>query len=206
MKPPPSIPAAPLQALLAQIAERELGNLEDPRGSNRGAALAKYFAADGYDPREDGAKEDSGYPWCAAFVTWCVQEWTRQLAALFAAPSRPGMDAGPRSVSGLPKSFRPPRLSAAWDFQAWGQKNGCTVFAPPSPGVLFGTLDQPARGDVVVFTFSHVGIVRTPLSGRQFTTVEGNANPEGGREGYGVFSLQRRFDQARCFVRLPNPV
>lgn len=191
MNAPPSIPAAPLQALLAEIAERELGHEESPRGSNRGADLVKYFAADGYDPREDGAKADEGYPWCAAEVTWCVQEWVRQLGA--------------KGLT-LPKSFRAPHLSAAWDFQAWGQKNGCTVFAPPLPGVLPGALRRPARGDIVVFTFSHVGIVRTPRPGRVFDTVEGNANPEGGRDGYGVFPLTRRWDQARCFVRLPNPI
>ena len=46
----------------------------------------------------------------------------------------------------------------------------------------------PQRGDIVVFKFSHIGIVAVVNStgGRNFTSVEGNSNAEGGADGYAV--------------------
>jgi hypothetical protein len=179
--------------LLARIAESQLGVEETPHGSNRGEDLKKFFEADDYVPepacRAEASerRRDEGYPWCASFVSWCVQEMVRQLAA--------------RNPPVLfPSTFHVPRLCRAFAFQEWGEDNNCHVFGP--------TRDR-ARGDIVVFNFSHVGIVthasELPMvSG--FQSVEGNTNEDGGPEGYEVARRLRRLDAVKCFVRLPDPL
>jgi len=47
------------------VALREVGVKEDPAGSNSGRRVNQYLAAAGLGP---------GYPWCAAFVTWCLEK------------------------------------------------------------------------------------------------------------------------------------
>lgn len=163
---------------LARIAEAELGNAEEPRGSNRGAAIQKYFEADAYTPN----KADNGYAWCACFVSWCVQ---RFLA----------------SAEGADVVVRPPRLSAAFSFRDWGKANGCLVL---TPGACNPAHEWPKRGDIVVYTFSHVGIV-TSVSAkgdRVFSAVEGNTDENGGREGWEVARRARTFGNVLCFVRM----
>ena len=54
--------------LLSQVidtARKEIGNGEDPPGSNSGPRVAAYLKSVGLAP---------GYPWCAAFVFWCFQQ------------------------------------------------------------------------------------------------------------------------------------
>jgi len=51
------------------IAEQEIGVREDPKRPNRGKRVEEYLRFVGLDPDKGGAK---GYPWCAAFVCWCV--------------------------------------------------------------------------------------------------------------------------------------
>ncbi len=183
--------------LLAAIAESQIGVQEDPPHVNKGAALQKYFVADNYVP--DSAPSgsslqssayslqpvDEGYPWCAAFVSWCIQELARQMVN--------------RKGPLLP--FAPPRLCRAFDLPAWGtHAQGCRVWAPWQ-----GTL--PQRGDVVIYRFSHCGIVvqgaDDPSSGI-FEAVEGNTNEDGGPEGYEVAQRTRRLNQVQNFVRLPD--
>jgi hypothetical protein len=167
--------------LLARIAESQIGAAETPHGSNRGEALKKFFEADDYQP-----SPDEGYPWCASFVSWCVQEMVRQLAA--------------RKPSVLfPSTFHIPRLCRAFAFQAWGAANNCRIFGPSK---------ERTRGDIVIFNSSHVGIVTRAsdlpmVSG--FESVEGNTNTDGGREGYEVARRLRRLAVVQCFVRLPSP-
>jgi hypothetical protein len=162
---------------LAAIAESQCDLAESPRGSNRGAALTKFFAADDYHP---GGK-DEGYPWCACFVSWCVQQFLRKASTHFAGVT-------------------PPRLAAAFDFKAWGAAHHAMIFTPLAcrPGQLW-----PQRGDIVVFKFSHVGIVAA-VNGRDriFTSIEGNSNADGGRDGYAVVRHGRTFTPVREFIRL----
>lgn len=44
----------------------QIGVKEDPPGSNRGPAVDGYLRRVGLDP------EQGNYPWCAAFVCWCI--------------------------------------------------------------------------------------------------------------------------------------
>jgi len=65
--------------------------------------------------------------------------------------------------------------------------------------------DTPMQGDLVLFwhaslsRWAHVGLVDDVLPfAKGFTSCEGNTNPAGGREGYGVFSRTHE-------VQTPSP-
>ena len=59
--PPAPVDADDCLALLVARAalDTDAGTCEAPRGSNRGASIAKFFAADFYTP----VGKDEGYPW-----------------------------------------------------------------------------------------------------------------------------------------------
>lgn len=175
---------------LATIAEGYAGLHEEPRGSNRGPQLAAFFAADDYDP--NGAKPgDDGYPWCASAVSLWVQR--------FLAETEEGRTLFP--------GVRPPHLSVAFSFRTWARANGAMIFSPAQ--IRAGAVRQQ-RGDIVVFGFSHVGVVAS-VSQRDtnFSSVEGNTDRDGSREGWEVALRPRSLaDVARknltqgCFIRL----
>jgi hypothetical protein len=66
--------------------------------------------------------------------------------------------------------------------------------------------DAPKKGDVFLQwhddlgRYAHTGFV-ADATGINFTTIEGNTNPNGGREGYGVFQRQRVSSQKYRFIR-----
>ncbi len=63
---PPQGPGGSGGARALAIAEAEIGNGEDPPGSNDGARLAVYRTAT--------AGAMAGAPWCAYFVSWCAAQ------------------------------------------------------------------------------------------------------------------------------------
>jgi len=154
------------QAGLAAIAEKDLGLEESPPGSNRGPQIAKFFAADNYVP---GSK-DEGYAWCACAVSYWVQVFLRTAGREF-------------------YDVAAPRLCAAFDFNVWAQRNGCLVFTPAQ---IRKGIYRHQRGDIVVYGFSHVGIVSSVnTKDTNFTAIEGNSNDDGSREGYEVVAHAR---------------
>ncbi|WP_207780253.1 peptidoglycan-binding protein [Pokkaliibacter plantistimulans] len=162
------------QYRLADIAKDYLGVKET--GNNRAgnsARLQEIFEA---DDLVVGGKTD-GYPWCAAFVSLCVQKLCQQ--------------------SGYFGTLNPPREASVSNFlNVWAKNQGCLIFSPSS------TVDQPVKGDIVVFTFSHIGIVESN-DGTSLTTIEGNTNAAGSREGQYVARKHRSFGAVRKFIRLP---
>lgn len=95
---------------LIEIAVSQDGTSESPSGSNRGPALEKFFASDDYRP----AGKDEGYPWCAAFVCWCV----KVLLSEYVAP------------------FEAPRTARAFGLLEWARRNGIPVDGPESMPAL----------------------------------------------------------------------
>jgi hypothetical protein len=110
---------------LASIAESQLGTQEDSKHTNRGAAILKY--------QEATNLEGQGWPWCAAFVDWCLQ----QFLAAHMEFARMGLKRA--------------QTAAAFGLIIWGKEQGCHVFNP--------IVQNPERGDIVVYRFSHCGIV-----------------------------------------------
>ena len=114
------------------------------------------------------------WPWCAAFVCWCFKSASKQ----------------------SPTAIKRPQTAAAWDFENWARKEGAKLIKPAT-----GT--KVRRGDILVYTFSHIGIAigDEQLDGK-VSTVEGNTNSKGAREGDGVYKKTRNRLKIRSIIRL----
>ena len=115
--------------------------------------------------------DPGAWPWCAAFVCWCYQQASKQASA---------------------PSIKRPRTAGAWDFERWAKDQGVTLFKPSV---------KAKRGDIVIFTFSHIGIAVADQDGEVVSTVEGNTNPGGSREGDGVYKKTRKASKIRSLIR-----
>ncbi|WP_084645660.1 peptidoglycan-binding protein [Marinimicrobium agarilyticum] len=162
------------QSELADIARRYIGTTEtDDNKAGNSQALLNIFKAD--DLVTAGGTD--GYPWCASFVSFCVQELCRR--------------------SPFFGSLNPPREASVSRFLSeWAQSTNCLIFDNSSRTF------KPRKGDIVVFVFSHIGIVDA-VSGTTLTTIEGNTNEAGGREGTSVATKNRASSLIRKFIRIP---
>lgn len=117
------------------------------------------------------------WPWCAAFVDWVVRE--------------------AMNVYGIKETatFKRPRTAGAWDLLNWSRKQDNTTQTKEPHG---GDIQA---GDIVVFTFSHVGIaIGSPKNGF-VETIEGNSDLQGSREGGAVGHHTRKLTQIRGRIR-----
>jgi len=159
---------------LADIALTQIGTQEQG-GNNRGTEIRAYQAATELSP--------SAWPWCAAFVDWCVKTWLKD----------------PKAVSWLnlksmtPEEWRP-KTAQAFGLIKWSKDRIHTT-------KRLSDRSTAQKGDIVVFDFSHTGIVVQDL-GNRIVTVEGNTNSSGSREGDGVYRKIRAKSLAQCFIRL----
>lgn len=118
------------------------------------------------------------WPWCAAFICWLVKEAM--------------LDLGLRETP----TFKRPRTAGAWDFENWSRAQDKTTSTKKPHG---GDIEA---GDIVVFTFSHIGLAISGPDANGFVqTVEGNTDAAGSREGGGVFQKKRSLSQIRSRIR-----
>jgi hypothetical protein len=169
-----------MNSLLCEIAVRELG-VREQGGNNKGPRIREYQAATWLEP--------AAWPWCAAFVDWCVMRWLdNHLVRDWLKLSRLQANA-----------FRP-RTAGAWDLANWARKQSHRV----------SMLTETAKanpGDIIIFDFSHVGIVERD-QGATFLTIEGNTNQAGARDsesGDGVWRKSRERSLARNLLRIHPP-
>ena len=119
---------------------------------------------------------DQSWPWCAAFIDWLVMR---------------AMD-----ESGKTFTFQRPRTAGAWDLENWSMKQDGSTWTKLNPQA-----GDIAPGDIVIFTFSHVGLaIETPAKG-VVETIEGNTDGNGSRDGGGVWKKQRKLSQIRSRIR-----
>jgi hypothetical protein len=164
------------KAILCAIAEAEVGTREQG-GNNRGGRIVAYQAATWLAP--------DAWPWCAAFVCWCIKEWLKV----------PGV---PESLGVSNVERWRPKTAGAFDFLRWAREKDLPIL---------GENAEVQAGDLVIFDFSHIGIVVDDAAkGSQFVqTVEGNTNGRGDREstsGDGVWMKKRARGLARNFIRI----
>jgi hypothetical protein len=95
----------------------------------------------------------AGNPWCAAFVAWCIGQAEKQTGVKCPLPKSASCDV----------------------LLTYGRKRGL-LKTTPQPGDIFLKLDSPT--DAV-----HTGFVTGVAAAGSFTTMEGNTNAAGGREG-----------------------
>lgn len=148
---------------LVDIASAEIGTQEDAKHTNTGSSIAKYQA--------DTALGGTGWPWCAAFVSWCVDKYFK----------KEGID------------IPPPRTASTFHLILWGEQNGLEVFDADT--------QPPEPGDIVVYTFSHCGIVSQVVDS-SIHVIEGNTNTDGSRDGYEVAERSRTYAYVRKFIRI----
>jgi hypothetical protein len=139
--------------------------------TNCGVRVDEYKAATWLNPKK-------GWPWCAAFVCWVIRE------ALASSGTK------------QTKTFKRPRTAGAWDFENWSIDQDSTTWLRRSPA------GDIVPGDIVMFTFSHIGIaVSAPDEKGNVTTVEGNTDIAGSREGGGVYLKTRNLSKIRSRIR-----
>jgi CHAP domain len=162
------------QEPLAAIARPYIGATE-ARGNRMGSdpRMREIFESDWLASR--GSTD--GYAWCCSFVSMCVQKLIAENRCY--------------------RHVQPPKTASVSNFRTrWAVDQNCLIFPPNAPGC------RPHKGDVVVFRFSHIGIVDTVGAGRVHT-IEGNTNEAGSREGTAVLEKERLNAIIRCFIRLP---
>lgn len=116
--------------------------------------------------------DGTGWAWCAAFISWLCRE------------------------AGMSDSTRP-KTAGAWDFERWAResKSAATLYKPASKTKI-------KAGDIIVFTFSHIGLACEDQSGETVRTIEGNTDAAGSREGGGVYLKTRPLSQIRSIIRI----
>lgn len=165
-----------LRERLVAIARAEIGTVEVPKNSNRGPRIREYQNATDHG--------GTGWPYCAAFVCWCVKEWLK--------------DAEVRKALGLKtvaaaEAWRP-KTAAAFGFHEWAEDRGLLLMSDSMNHTLH-------TGDLMTFDMSHIGIV-TDDNGPYVSTIEGNTSASGSRDGGGVFAKGRHRSEARMFIRV----
>jgi hypothetical protein len=159
---------SPLLFATLKIAFNEVGVKEVPSGSNRGPRVEEYLKS---------VHLGAGYPWCAAFVYWCVEQ----------------ASAGLNRVNPLPRTGS---CMSHWN-QTKGEKiTYQQVLENPKlikPGDIFIISRKGGKG--------HTGFVYDIL-GSEIITIEGNSNAFHAAEGEGVVQLQRKIDTITAgFIR-----
>lgn len=168
----------PLRQKLTAIAKSQVGVREEPKNSNTGGMVRKYQSATSLD--------GTGWPWCAAFVCWCIREWGKYPDVLEAL----------RMTAGQFEAWRP-KTAVAYGFDGWALRNGLLLHnenVHPGGLVLH-------TGDIVTYDFSHIGLIETDKADT-LHTIEGNTDEAGGREGGGVYQKRRPRSQVRTIIRI----
>lgn len=158
--------------VVVAVARRHLQ--EHPRevgGQNRGPWVRLYM----------NGREGNEWPWCAGFVSFVIRQAGVELNHPLPFPKT-------YSCDNLANSGRKRNL-----FVAGRDINPSNASAKLPPGTVF--LNRRDSSD-----WTHTGFV-VEARGETFTTIEGNTNDEGSREGYEVCARTRGYAK-KDFVRL----
>jgi hypothetical protein len=167
---PSSVPthaARPSQLVKAAIefAATQLDVRENPLGSNRGPEVDEYLRAVGLDP------VGGSFAWCVAFTHFCYLRAAQSLNRQNPHIKTPGVLKHWNQAARTPGVIRVTRAEALAD----------------------PTLVKPGSLFIIDFGdgFGHSGMVIGTANGR-LTTIEGNTNDSGSRNGIGVFQRNAR--------------
>jgi hypothetical protein len=156
-----------LRELIAQAAEAEVGVRETK--ANGGKRIADYQSCTWLPI--------GPWPWCSAFVDFCVKSAVDKFK---------------------PVTFALPRTAGAWDLENWCRSVDDSVKLKKTKHGIASV----ERGDIVIFTFSHTGIATSsPDKDGNVSTIEGNTNSAGSREGDGVYRKTRHISKIRSIIK-----
>lgn len=158
-------------AATLRIAEDQLEKEVREEEDNWGPMIERYLHA---------ANISVPAAWCAAFVNWCAEE----------AYGLAGLSSPLEQV---------PQQALVQSYYRWGKDNDRLITDPSQVGLghLF-LLYFPRKG-----RYAHMGFVRDPNptgNHEEFSTVEGNTNEGGSREGYKVASRIRPYNDRYVFI------
>jgi len=155
-------PHASMRDLAIDIAASQIGVVEQPRGSNRGPEVDVYIRTTGLNPAEDS------FPWCVCFLYWVFEQAAKVKGTENPLPKTAGVIT--LWHLGLHTEAQIVRKSEA---------NAQTV----KPGMIFHLDLGSGKG--------HAGLV-IEVRGDRIITIEGNTNPGGSSDGFGVFRRDSR--------------
>jgi len=153
-----------LQQKTLEFATSQVGVREQPPGSNRGPEVDKYLRSVGIDPAT------GSFAWCAAFVYFCFQQASAALGV-----ANPAIRDG-----GVLDCWRLAGIKGVHRIAASETANSPSLV---KPGMVFVISTGGGHG--------HTGLVKQ-VHGDVLTTIEGNTNTGGSREGVGVFERTGR--------------
>ena len=156
--------ASPLLSAVIGLAQKEIGVMEEPPGSNRGTRVDQYLRSVGLNPGS------GSFAWCAAFLYFCFDEVSREQGRTNPVVKTAGVldhwnraaQAGARRIKAADAVAEPDRVK---------------------PGHIF-VMEFPGGA-------GHTGMIREIRAGK-LVTIEGNTNNGGSREGVGVFERTGR--------------
>ena len=156
------------EALRIAQGEEAAGVQEVRPPFNRGPRVDEYQIRTGL-PLRPGA---DGFAWCACFLYWCFDEAARALGRRNPVIRTAGcQDHWNRARAGGIATITGTRATARPDLV--------------QPGMIFIMAFGGGAG--------HTGIVES-VHGGFITTIEGNSNNQGSRDGFGVFRLTRKIN------------
>lgn len=159
---------------LVRLARLEIGVDEDSRPDR----VEEYQKATWLPPGE--------WHWCAAFVCYIVRAWLNEGGREWLRLSRASSDYRPTT----PSAFR---------FEDWAQARPITTRIRRHP------IPTPIPvGSLVIFGFSHIGILSDFGAGR-VTTIDGNTGPAGSRDGGMVLERTRPLSSVRSVIVWQQP-
>jgi hypothetical protein len=163
---------------LANIALAEVGKMEEG-GNNLGEHVVEFQKATWLKP--------GAWPWCAAFTAWVLQQWLLNPMTL----------AHLKLTAGTSDKWRC-KDASAFGWLKWAANKQISTYPETELAKI---------GDIVVYDFSHIGIVTAdqPTLKHKIHAVEGNTNGKGNRDslsGDGVWQKNRSHTLVREYIRI----
>jgi hypothetical protein len=155
-------PSAQMRQLVIDVAASQIGVIERPHGSNRGPEVDVFIRTTGLDPAA------GSFPWCVCFLYWVFNQATKIK----------GIDNPLPKTAGVISLWNLGRRSDAQVVRK-SEASAQTV----KPGMIFALDLGGGKG--------HAGLV-IELRGDHIITIEGNTNPGGSSDGFGVFRREAR--------------
>lgn len=146
-----------------EIALAQEGVSEEPKNSNSGPVVNQYLKAVGLG---------KGFPWCMAFVYWCVGKAADML------------------------EVKNPLLKTGGVMLQWNNTK-LRKLPKTSKGIKPGDIFIMEFGHGT----GHTGFVEK-IVGNVVYTIEGNTNDDGSREGYEVARRERPLSSFKGFIQL----
>lgn len=179
-----------LRKHLATIALFQVG-IKEVGGNNVGEKVIEYQKSSWLDP--------GPWSWCAAFCCWVLREWLRDAFVLQHLNLRywRSTEYPYKPISQQAEAWRC-KDSRAFGWEEWARNKGLTVLPETAHALI---------GDIVIYDFSHIGVVvkNQTWYERYIVAVEGNTNGAGNREsehGDGVWQKNRHRSLVKSYVRI----